>query len=326
MKAAIWRCSVVVMCGLVSALTCAQVQDYPLRPVRMVVPSAPSGILDTVGRLLAPKMADVMGQNVVVENSPGAGTNIGTEIVAHAPGDGYTLLVQTTPLAVNPGLFPKLSYNVQKDLAPVAMVLTGAPYLLVVHLSVPVKSVRELVALAKAKPGALNYSSGGYGTNIHVMGELFKNLSRTDILHVPYKGGGQALTALLSGEASVTFFALGAILPHVTTGRVRALAITTSGKRAAVLPAIPTVAEAGVPGFEFTSWVGILAPGTTPASIITARNGYVTKAARAAGLAERLANEGADVVATSPEEFRAYLSTELARWSRVIKNMGMRAE
>ena len=325
MKISAWRCFGIAACGIASALACAQTSDFPNRPVRIVVPSAPTGILDTVARLLAPRMTETMAQNVIVENRPGAGTNIGTEIVSRAPGDGYTLLVQTNPLAVNPALYAKLPFDVQKDLAPVALVLSGAPYLLVVHPSVPVKSVKELIALAKAKPGALAYSSGGYGTNIQTMGELFKHLSRTDMLHVPYKGGGGALSALLSGEVAVTFFALGAVLPHVKDGRVRALA-TTGAKRAAALPALPTVAEAGVPGYEFTSWVGILAPGTTPAPIIAALNGYVAKAARASGLAERLANEGADVGATSPEQFRAHLKTETARWSRVIKEIGMRAE
>jgi tripartite-type tricarboxylate transporter receptor subunit TctC len=325
MRLQVWRSVAFAACSLLPALGYAQAPDFPNRPVRIVVPSAPTGILDTVARLLAPKMTEGLGQNVVVENRPGAGTNIGTEIVARAPGDGYTLLVQTNPLAVNPALYPKLPFDVQRDFAPVSLVISGAPYLLIVHPSVPVKSVKELVALAKAKPGALNYSSGGYGTNIQTMGELFKYLSRTDMLHVPYKGGGGALTALLSGETGVTFFALGAILPLVKDGRVRALA-TTGSKRAMVLPALPTIAEAGVPGYEFTSWVGLLVPGTTPPPIVSILHGHIAKAARTSGLAERLANEGAEVGATSPEQFRTHLKTETTRWSKVIKAIGMRAE
>ena len=325
MKIPVWHCLTAAACGLASALVCAQVRDFPSRPVRIVVPSGPGAILDLVGRIIGPAMADGMGQSVVVDNRPGAGTNIGMEIVARAPGDGYTLLVASNGLTVNPGIYPKLPFDVRKDLAPVSLVFDNAPYLLVVHPSVPVRSLRELVTLVKARPGALNHSSGGYGTNIYVMGELFKHLTGTDMLHVPYKSGGQAVSAVMGGEASMTFFALAAILPQVNAGKLRALAIT-SIKRSALVPAIPTVSEAGVPGYEFTSWVGILTSGTTPAGIVAALNGYVVKAVRASGLAERFANEGADILAGSPEQFGAHITKELARWSKVIKELGLRAE
>ena len=325
MKIAASRCFAVVACSLASAFACAQVRDFPNRPVRIVVPSAPGAILDLVARVIGPVMGEVMGQSVVVDNRPGAGTNIGMEVVARAPADGYTLLVASNGLTVNPGLYPKLPFDVQKDFAPVSLVLSGAPYLLVVHPSLPVQSVKDLVALAKAKPKALTHSSGGYGTNIYIMGVLFKHLTGTDMLHVPYKSGGQALGGVVGGEAGMTFFAVAAVMPLVNAGKLRALAITSS-KRSAPLPKLPTLAEAGVPGYEFTSWVGILAPGTTPPNIVAALNGYIRKAVPASGMTERFASEGADVGASSPEQFTAHIRTELARWSKVIKDLGLRAE
>lgn len=325
MKTRLRLCFSLAACAFTSTFACAQLRDFPNRPARIVVPSAPGAILDLVARVIGPAMSEAMGQSVVVDNRPGAGTNIGMEVVARAPGDGYTLLVASNGLTVNPGMYSKLPFDVQKDFAPVSLVLAGAPYLLVVHPSLPVQSVKELVALAKAKPGALSHSSGGYGTNIYIMEALFKHLTGTDMLHVPYKSGGHALAGVVGGEAGLTFFALAAVLPQVNAGKLRALAITSS-KRSALLPRIPTVAEAGVPGYEFTSWVGILAPGTTPANIVAALNGYIRKAVPASGMAERFASEGADVGASSPEPFGVHIRTELARWSKVIKELGLRAE
>ena len=325
MKIRLWSCFALAACALASGFATAQVRDFPNKPVRIVVPSAPGAILDLIARLVGPPMADAMGQGVVVDNRPGAGTNIGMEVVARAPGDGYTLLVASNGLTVNPGFYPKLPFDVQKDFAPVSLVLSGAPYLLVVHPSLPVQSVKDLVALAKAKPGSVNHSSGGYGTNIFMMGALFKHLTGTDMLHVPYKSGGQALAGVITGEAGVTFFAVAAVLPQVKAGKLRALAITST-KRSALLPQLPTVAEAGVPGYEFTSWVGLLAPGTTPPHIVAALNGYIQKAVPASGMRERFAGEGADVGASSPEQFAAHIRSELARWSKVIKDLGLRAD
>ena len=293
--------------------------------MRLVVPSAPGAILDLVARVIGPAMGEIMGQPAIVDNRPGAGTNIGMEVVARAPGDGYTLLVASNSLTVNPGMYPKLPFDVQKDFAPVSLVVSGAPYLLVVHPSLPVQSVKDLVALAKAKPKALTHSSGGYGTNIYIMGALFKHLTGTDMLHVPYKSGGHALGGVVGGEAGMTFFAVAAVMPLVSAGKLRALAITSS-KRSSLLPRIPTIAEAGVPGYEFTSWVGLLAPGTTPPAIVAALNGYVRKAVPASGMAERFASEGASVGASSPEQFSAHITAELARWSKVIKDLGLQAE
>lgn len=324
MRIRIWRCLIAVGCSIACAPGYAQTRDYPNRPVRIIVPTSPGGLLDVVTRLLGQKMAESMGQSVVIDNRPGASTNIGTELAARAPGDGYTLLGNTITLVVNPSFFQKLPFDVEKDFTPVSL-LAAAPYVLVVHPSVPVSSVKELIALAKARPGALNYSSGGNGTNFHVAAELFKNLTGTKIIHVPYKGGGPALASVLSGESDLTFPSLAAVLPQINAGRVRPLAITSS-QRSALLPKLPTVAEAGVSGFEFTSRVGILAPAATPVGIIAAINGYIVRAMRAPDLAERFANEGMDIIASSPEQFGAYIKTERARWSKVLRENAIRPE
>jgi tripartite-type tricarboxylate transporter receptor subunit TctC len=302
----------------------AVAQPYPSKSVRVIVPVPPGGIVDVVVRVLGQKMTEAMGQSVVVDNRPGASTNIGTEIVARAPGDGYTLLSNSLPLVVNPSLFPKLPFDIEKDLTPVSLV-ASAPYVIAAHPSVPAKSVKELITLARAKPGMLKYASAGNGTNLHVAAELFKNLSGVDIAHVPYRGGGPALTAVLGGESDLSFLALVAVLQQINAGRLRALAITSS-ERSPVKPELPTVAESGVPGYEFTSWVGILAPSTTPVKIITAINDYIVKAMRAPGVTERFAGEGADVIANSPDQFGAQIKAELVRWAKVVKENQLKAD
>ena len=305
------------------ALPCVA-QTFPSKPIRMIVPTSPGGILDIVTRLLAQKMTEGMGQIVVVENRPGASNNIGTEYVARAAADGYTLVSVTLPFIVNPSLFPKLGFNVEKDFAPISRVV-AAPYVLIAHPAVPARTVKELVALAKAKPGRLNYSSGGNGTNLHIAAELFKLQSGTDIVHVPYKGGGPSLTAVIAGEVDLSFPSLSAVLPYAKAGRLRALAIT-SARRSVLLPEVPSIAESGYPDYDFTSWVGVLAPAATPPSVVTALNGYVIKAMKAEGLAERLAADGTEIIASSPDEFRKYISVELVRWAKVVKQTGMRPE
>ena len=324
METKMWRYLIAVACAVASTLACAQTRDFPNKPVRVIVPTSPGGIIDLVTRLLGQKMTELMGQSVVVENRPGASTNIGTEFVARAPGDGYTLLSTTLPLVVNPSLFEKLPFNVEKDLAPVSLVV-AAPYVLVVHPSVPAKSIKELIAMAKAKPGALNYSSGGNGTNFHIAAELFRNQTGINIVHVPYKGGGPALASVLAGETDLSFPSLGAVLPHVNAGKLRALAIT-GNRRSQLLPKLPTIGESGFPGYTFTSWVGVLAPATTPANIIATLNGYIVKAMRAPNVADRLAADGTDVVASSPQQFGALIKTDLARWAKVVSDSGMKPE
>ena len=324
MNVRVVSCFFACVVTLASAGLCAQEPDFPNRPLRIIVPTSPGGILDTVMRLLAPKLSEVAGQNVVIDNRTGAATIIGTEIGARAAPNGYTMLTGGQPLAVNPSLYKKLPYNVEKDLAPISLVVS-APYILLVHASVPAKSVQEFLALARAKPGSINYSSGGNGTNFHIAVELLKNLTGVNLVHVPYRSGGLALAAVVSGEAAVTIASLVTVIPHVKTGRVRALAIT-SMKRSPVVPELPTVQESGVPDYEFTNWVGLLAPAGTSPKLLSALNGWVVKAARDPAVVERFGREGLDVIASSQSEFAAHLRKEFVRWAKVIKESGIRAE
>jgi tripartite-type tricarboxylate transporter receptor subunit TctC len=296
----------------------AAAQTYPTRAVRVIVPFAPGGSLDVVGRVVFDKMSQLMGQQVVMDFRPGASGNIGTELAARATPDGYTLLLNTLPLVVNPSLYRKLPFDVAKDLAPVSLI-GSAPFVLVMHPSLPVKSVKELVALAKSQPGKLNYASAGIGTNLHVAAELFKNLSNTDIVHIGYKGGGPALVATLSGETSLSFLSIPAALPHMQSGRLRALA-TTGAKRTSSLPNLPTIAEGGVPGYEFSSWWGVLAPAGTPPAVVSTFNDYVAKATKTPEVSKRFADEGVETIASSPEQFGAHIKRELARWAKVVKD------
>lgn len=302
----------------------AQTRDFPQRPVRIVVPVPPGGSVDATARLLAPKMTESLGQSVVIDNRGGASTNIGMELVARAPADGYTLLANTVPLVANPALFPKLSFSPEKDFVPVSLVVTG-PSVIVAHPSVPVRDLAGLVALARAKPGSINYSSSGAGTLTHLGAELFKYLTATNLVHVPYKGGGPALAAVIAGECDVTFQTPLAAAGQIKAGRLHALAVT-SNRRLAMLPDVPTTAEAGVPKYEFQSWVGILAPAATPPAIVRQLNEHIVRAARTADVTERFAREGAEVVAGTPEQFRKVIADETALWAKVIREMGIRAE
>ncbi len=302
----------------------AQAQNYPVKPIRMVVPVPPGGIVDVVGRLLAQKMTEFGGQNVIVDNRPGGLTNVGTEYVARSPGDGYTLVLQSLPMVVNPVVLGKMPYDYEKDLAPVSLVVTS-PYLVVVHPSVPVRSIKDLVAAAKAQPNKITYSSAGNASNLHVAVELFNVLAGVKMLHIPYKGGGPALTALLGGEADLSVLAASAVMPYTASGRLRVLAIT-SPKRMSSLPQVATVAESGVPGYEFASWVGTLVPSATPATLVNSINTLTVKAARSPDLVERFTKDATEVVANSPAEFKTFIQAEAKRWARVVKESGMRAD
>jgi tripartite-type tricarboxylate transporter receptor subunit TctC len=308
----------------VAATAFAQPRDFPQRPVRVIVPVPPGGSVDATARLLAPKLSESLGQQVVIDNRAGASTNIGMEVVARAPGDGYTLLANTAPLVANPALFPKLGFTPEKDFAPISLVVNG-PVVVVAHPSLPVRDLQGLVRLAKAKPGAINYSSSGSGTLTHLGAELFKYISGANLVHVPYKGGGPAMASTIGGETEVTFQTPLAAVGHIQSGRLRALAVT-SGKRLAMLPELATTAEAGMPRFDFQTWVGLLAPASTPAPIIKLLNEHVVKAARSPDVAERFAREGADVVGSTPEAFRKVIGDETALWARVIREMGIKAE
>ncbi len=302
----------------------AEAQSYPTRPIRLIIPNPPGGSLDIAARVLAPKMTEIMGQTVIVDNRPGADGNIGTELVARAPADGYTVLINTVPLVVNPSLRTKLPFDVNKDFAHVSLIISS-PFVLVVNPSVPAKSVRELIALAKAHPGKVNYGSAGNGSNLHVAAELFKNLTGTDMLHVIYKGGGPALLAVLGGEVDLSYLNIAAVLSYSKAGRLRPLGIT-SNKRSPLMPELPTIAESGVPGYEFTSWVGALVPAATPGNIVTALHDGFMKAVRSPDSVTRFSEQGAVVIASTPDEFAAFFKSELARWAKVVKETGMKAD
>jgi tripartite-type tricarboxylate transporter receptor subunit TctC len=299
-------------------------ESFPTKTMRMVVPYAPGGSVDVFARVLAQKLGAIVGQQVVVDNRPGASGNIGTELVVRAPADGYTILMTTLPLVLNPSLYTKLPFDATTDLAPVSLI-GAAPFILVVHPSLPVTSVEELIALAKKEPGKLNYPSGGNGTNSHIAAELFKSLTGTNIVHVAYKGGGPAVIATVSGEANLAFLGFDVVLPHVKAGRLRPLAIT-GARRTKLLPDLPSIAESGVPGYEFASWYGVLVPARTPADVIATLNLNLGNAMRSSDLAERLEKDGTDVIASTPEAFRSHLQAELKRWAAVVKQAGLKAD
>jgi tripartite-type tricarboxylate transporter receptor subunit TctC len=305
--------------GLVLALAApfAPGQDYPAKPVRMIVPLVPGGSVDTLARALAQKMSENMRQQVVVDNRGGASGNIGTEIAARAAPDGYTLLTVSMTLAVNQFLFPKVPFDPVRDFAPISLI-AAAPLVLTVHPSVPVKSTKELIAFAKAHPGKLHYGSSGKGTNSHLSMELFKSMAAVDITDVPYRGGGPGQIALLAGEVQVGFGNPPNVVPLIKAGKLRPLAITTA-KRSSLLPELPTVIEAGVPGYTFSTWYGVLTPAGITTSLRDAVHRHVVTAMRSPEIAERYAYEGGEIIASSPGQFAAHLRSEIARWEKVLK-------
>jgi len=299
-------------------------QNYPARTVRIVAPFPPGGSVDVVGRILATKLTENLGKQVIVDNRSGASGVIGTEIVAKAPPDGYTLLINTIPLVTNQFLMPRVPYDPLRDFEPISMV-TSSPSLVTVHPSVPVRSIKQLIALARAKPGQLNYSAAGFGTNPHIAGELFNLLAGVDIVAVQFKGGGPADVAAISGEVAATFGNVSQEIGYVKAGRLRALAVTST-TRSSALPDLPTVAEAGVPGYEFLTWHGILAPKGTPRPIVNLLNEQLKKILTAPGEEKFWQERGLDVIASSPEEFGARLASEQKKWGDVIKKRGIKAE
>ncbi len=306
---------VAVYCAFAACF--ASAQPYPNHVVRIILPYPPGGSLDSLGRLVFDRVSQSLGQQFVIDYRPGASGSIGTEVVAHAAPDGHTILLNTLPFVVNPSLYKKLPYDTVKDFAPVSL-LASSPFVLVVHPSVPAKTVAEFIALAKQRPGKLNYSSAGIGTNLHVAAELFKNLTKTDIVHVPYKGGGAALIATVGGEADLSFIGVQPALPHVQAGKLRALGIT-SVKRSASLPDLPTIGET-VRGYEFSSWWGMLVPAATPPAIVQILSDAIAKAMRAPDVAKRFEQDGVDVVASTPAEFAASIKSDIARWAKVIRD------
>jgi tripartite-type tricarboxylate transporter receptor subunit TctC len=303
----------------------AMAAAYPVKPIRFIVPNGMGGSTDLVARSIAQKLSDSLGQQVVVDNRPGSGGIVGTELVARSAPDGYTLLMGTIGnLAISPHLHKKLGYDPLRDFAPVSQ-LAASAYLLVVHPSVPAQSVSELVALAKAKPRAMNYASAGSGTGSHLAMELFKSATGAEIVHVPYRGGTAGMNDVLGGHVQMAFNGIPSTVPHWRAQRVRVLAVTTP-KRSGVLPEVPTLAEAGYPGAEATSWTALVVPAGTPREIIARLHQEVVKAVSAPEIRKRLMNDGAEPVGGTPEELGAYLRRELAKWGEVVKRSGARAD
>ena len=297
---------------------------YPSKPVRLIVPFAPGGSNDIMARITAQKFTETFGQQVIVDNRAGASGIVGTDIAAKAPPDGYTLLMMSLTLTVNPSLYKKLPYNTEKDLAPVTLV-ASAPLMLVVHPSLPAKSVNELIGFAKANPGKLNFGSGGPGTTPHLAGEMLKMMAKVQMTHVPYKGGGPALADLVGGQIQLMLENIPSTLPHVKAGRLRALAVSGL-KRSPLVPDLPTLDEAGLKGYEIVGWNGLFVPSGTPQSIIAYLHGLTVKALAQPDVKERLATLGAEGVGNTPEQFRGFLKAEIVKWARVVKEAGLKVE
>jgi tripartite-type tricarboxylate transporter receptor subunit TctC len=299
-------------------------QSWPVRAVRLVVPSAPGGGTDITARIVAPKLSEQLGQQVIVENRAGAGTMIGGEVVARAAPDGYTLLMGISTLAINPAMYKKVPYDALKDFAPISQVVSLSN-LLVTHPSLPVQSVKSLIAFARARPGQIYYASAGVGTNPHLSVELFLSMAGLKMVHVPYKGSGQGIVDVVAGHVPVMMPSILTGLPHAKTGRLRGLGVT-GAKRAGAAPDIPTIAEAGVPGYEAVQWFGVLAPAGTPREIVVRLHGEIVHLLNAAEVRGRLLGDGADPVGSSPEEFAAFLRAETAKWAKVVTDAGIQPE
>jgi tripartite-type tricarboxylate transporter receptor subunit TctC len=302
----------------------AVAQAYPTKSVRIVVPYAPGGNTDFTARVIATKLTDVLGQQVVVENRPGGGTNIGSDLVAKAPADGYTLLMGGASNAINMSLYQKLPYDTLRDFAPVILCVKGAN-VLSVHPSLPAKNVKELIALAKAQPGKLNYASSGLGSSNQMAGELFKLMAGVNIVHVPYKGNSPALTDTIGGQVEMIFSGVPSLLPHIQSGRLRAIAIG-SLKRFPAIPKVPTIDESGLKGYEATTWFGLMAPTKTPREIVTRLNAEVGKIQGSAEVRERFINEGIDPIGGTTEQFGAFIREEISKYAKVVKAASLKAK
>jgi len=318
------RSLIYAVAACVSLSAAAADDNYPTRPVRLLVPFAPGGGADALSRIITPKMHDALGQAWVVDNRGGAAGNIAAETVAKAAPDGYTALMGfNTVLTVNPSLY-KLTYSVTRDLQPVTLLAT-AQYILVIHPSVAATSLKDFIALAKQKPGSLNYASAGVGSPLHLAAELFKKRAGIDMAHLAYKGGGPAAVAVLAGEAQVLFASVASSVPQIKAGKLKALA-TTGIKRSKVAPDLPTIAESGFPGFEVSSWYALLVPAKTPAAIVNKIRGAAIKAVELPDVQEAMSRQGLDVETSTPQELAARMSAETAVWAGVIKDAGIKAE
>ncbi len=303
----------------------ATAQAWPAKPVRMVVPFPPAGGTDVIARVIGPRLGEALGQQVLIDNRAGANGNVGTELVARAAPDGYTVLLNGGgTLAVNPSLYSRLPYDSVRDFAPVSMVALQ-PSVLVVHPSVPARSVSELITLARSRPGQLNYASSGSGSLAHLCAEVFKRMAKIDMLHVPYKGAGPSLADLLAGQVHLIFASSPSVMPHVRNGRLRALGVTTA-KRVRATPDVPTIAEAGLPGFELTGWYGLLAPAGTPSPVVNRLNVDLVKTLNVADVQEKLVDQGLEVATSTPREFADFLKAEIAKYARVVREAGVKVD
>ena len=323
MRGAALAIAVAVSCS-VAVPSIVSAQTYPSKPIRLILPFPPGGPTDIVGRLTGQKLSELIGQSVIADSRPGASGNIGLELASKSPPDGYTIVLSSPVIALSPHLYTRLNYDPQKDLAPIALV-GAVRNVLVVHPSVPAKTVKELVQIARRNPGKLNYGSGGVGTTTHLAPELLKHLEKLDIVHIPYKGSGLALIGLASGQVDMEILAVPAAVPQISSGRVRALAVLAP-QRSAQLPNVPTAQEAGYENFEISVWYGILAPSGTPRDIINRLNAELNKAIAAPDMKDKMAANGVDPLGGTPEQFRDFVRSESLRFGNVIKAAGIKPE
>ena len=309
--------------ALVAAVPAAG-QGYPERPIRLIVAFPPGGGTDVAARLIVPRLSEALGKQVVIDNRPGAGSTLGTNIVAKASADGYTLLMSDTTFGIVAALYPKLPYDAERDFAPVTQA-TSVPLAMVVHPSLPVNTIAEFVALAKAKPGQLNFGSGGVGTPLHMTGELLKIAAGIDIVHIPYKGAGPAFADLLGGHFQLMCPTMQSAIPYIHSGKLRALALTTA-KRSPALPNVPTMAEAGYPAVRAVAWYGVHAPAQTPKAIVARLHAEIARTLQDPVVKERFTSEGAEVVGSTPAEFTQFIAAEITQWKKVVTTAGIKAE
>jgi len=323
-----WRSLICRNIAAVATALCiassATAQPYPTKPIRVIAGFPPGSGADITARVIGARLSEALGQQVVVENRPGAGSNIAAEIAAKSPADGYTLFIGTVANTINATLYPKLPFDFARDFAPVALT-TAAPNVLVVHPSVPAKSVKELIALAKSRPGQLNFASAGTGTAPHLSGELFNAMAGVKMVHIPYKGSPPAVTDLIAGEVALMFSPSSSVLPHVKTGRLRALAVTTAA-RLPSLPELPTVAESGLTGYETITWFGFVAPARTPPAVVTRLNAEIVKVLALPEVRNLFASQGIETLGGTPDHFASTIHDEIAKWAKVIRLSGAKAE
>lgn len=313
---ALFAISVLLPCSL------SRADDYPARPIHVIVPYSPGGPTDIYGRLLAQYLGEALRQPLIIENRPGAGTIVGTDAAARSAPDGYTLLMMSSTHTVNESLVPKKPYQLMRDFVAIAPII-NSDLAMVVPPSLPTKSVKEFISLAKAKPGSLNFASSGIGSNYHMAGELFKAMTGTDLVHVPYKGSGTARTDILAGEVQMMFDSVPTMAPFILAGKVRALA-TTGIERSQILPNVPTMSEAGVPGYEATLWVGLMAPAGTPKSIVDLLNSEISEFLTRPDVKEILAKQGAVAMSMTPAEFDSFLLAQIAKWEKVVNSAALK--